>query len=101
MRQRKTVKIRLTPEQERTLTMWASAATSEQRMAQRARVILASAQGKRLPEVSAASRLSPQNCSKWRRRFAEAGLDGLKDAPRSGKPPTVPAETKLAVISLA
>ena len=46
-----TVKIELMPEEEQTLSMWAKAGTTEQRMAQRAKVILLSAQGLRLPHV--------------------------------------------------
>jgi transposase len=34
---------------------------------------------------------------KWMRRFDTYGLDGLKDQPRSGRPPEVPEETMLRI----
>ena len=46
-----TVRIELTIEEVQTLTMLSKAGTTEQRLVQRARVILASAQGLDLPEV--------------------------------------------------
>ena len=38
---------------------------------------------------------------KWRRRFAEGRLAGLKDAPRSGRPPAFTAADRAEVIALA
>ena len=80
-----TVRIELTTEEKQTLTMWSKAGTTEQRLAQRALVILASAQGLDLPEVCRQSGLSRQNCSKWRTRFVAERLPGLQDRPRSGR----------------
>lgn len=34
---------------------------------------------------------------KWLKRFDEYGLDGLKDRPRSGRPPEVPEKTMLKI----
>jgi transposase len=36
---------------------------------------------------------------RWRSRFAEHGLAGLDDAPRSGKPPQVPEVSQLGLSS--
>jgi len=96
-----TVKIELTPEEEQTLTMWAKAGTTEQRMAQRAKVILLSAQGLRLPDVVQGSGLSRQNCSKWRMRFLSQRLKGLEDQPRRGRPLGIGPEVRLKVTALA
>jgi transposase len=38
---------------------------------------------------------------KWRRRFADVGLAGLKDAPRSGRPPVFTAADRAEAIALA
>ena len=35
---------------------------------------------------------------KWLRRFDKEGLEGLKNKPRSGRPPDVPQEKKLSKI---
>lgn len=53
----------------------------------RSRIVLAAAAG--VPNQQIASDLGvPQvTVGKWRRSFAELGLDGLHDAPRSGRPP--------------
>jgi len=73
-------------EDEVTLRMWAASRKGERRLCERAQVILLSAEGKALTAISAATGLSPQAASKWRRRYLEAGLDGLADLPRSGRP---------------
>jgi len=74
------------PEDEVMLSMWAASRKGERRLCERAQVILLSAGGKLLTAISAATGLSPQAVSKWRRRYLEAGLDGLADLPRSGRP---------------
>jgi len=96
-----TVRIELTTEEEQTLTMWSKAGTTEQRLAQRARVILASAQGQDLREVVHQSGLSRQNCSKWRARFVAERLPGLQDRPRAGRSLTISPELRLKVTALA
>lgn len=95
------VKITLTKEEKQTLTMWSKAGTTEQRLAQRARVILASAQGLDLQEVACHSGLSRQNCSKWRARFEAKRLAGLQDRPRSGRSLSISPELRLKVMALA
>jgi transposase len=93
--------IALTDDERRTLTMWARATTTEKRYAQRAQVILSSAEGIPLPEISKKSGLSRQNCTRWRMRFLKERMDGLKDLPRKGRPPTIAPETKTKVTKLA
>jgi len=53
---------------------------------QRARIVLYAADG--LPDTEIAARLdtTPGIVGKWRRRFAEQRLDGLKDKQRAGRP---------------
>jgi len=80
--------ITLTAEEQQTLEMWAGARKGERRLVERAQVVLLSAQGLPLREVSRRSGLSPQNCSKWRKRFSLQRLAGLKDRSRSGRPPS-------------
>ena len=60
-----------------------------QALAQRARIVLACAEGLDNKVVAARQRVTPQMISKWRARFVEYRLDGLMDAPRSGAPRTI------------
>ena len=67
-----------------TLENWVRATTTEQRLAFRARIVLAAAEG--ATSIDIAQRLSarPATVSKWRIRFAEGGLKGLMDKARPG-----------------
>ena len=78
--------VALTSEQRATLRSWLAAGKTERRLAFRAQIILAVAEG--LSNEAAAGRLAtrPATVSKWRGRFARHGLAGVADAPRSGKP---------------
>lgn len=57
-----------------------------QSLAQRAKIIVLSAQGKTVEAVSEETGVSSRSIYKWRRRFKAAGLDGLRDSPRPGQP---------------
>ena len=46
-------------------------------------------------------RVCPDTVRKWRRRFAVGRLSGLKDAPRSGRPPVFTAADRAEVVALA
>lgn len=60
-----------------------------QALALRARIVLGCAEGKQNKEVAARLQVDQGTVGKWRRRFAEQRLDGLRDEPRSGAPRTV------------
>lgn len=72
----------------------------EARMVERARIILACLDGKEIQQVARATGASIPTVSKWRRRFAQAGLPGLRDRPRSGKPATYDAAFRDRVLGL-
>lgn len=55
-------------------------------MAERARIVLACLRGSRNDEVAREIGVRPNTVGVWRRRFAERGIAGLRDEPRSGKP---------------
>jgi len=46
-------------------------------------------------------RISQDTVRKWRGRFADRGLEGLGDLPRSGRPRQISAEVRAAVVALA
>jgi transposase len=56
-------------------------------MAERARIVLAALSGKRNDQIACQLGVGPNAVGCWRRRFAASGIEGLKDAPRPGKPP--------------
>ena len=60
-----------------------------QALARRARIVLACAEGMENQQVAATLKLDKDTVSKWRRRFVEHRLEGLRDAPRSGAPRTI------------
>ena len=95
----KTAELALTSEQRATLRSWLAAGKTEQRVAFRAQIILAVAEG--LSNKAAAARLAtrPATVSKWRGRFARYGLAGVADAPRSGKPRHYEAEHRRRIIA--
>jgi len=59
---------------------------SEARAVERARIILASLEGKEIQQVARELKVSVPTVSKWRQRFSLGGLRGLNDQPRPGKP---------------
>lgn len=60
--------------------------TSEVRMAERAKIVLACIEGNRNDEVARDLGVRPNTVGLWRRRFADCGIAGLSDKHRSGKP---------------
>jgi len=61
--------------------------STPQGLAQRGRIVLAAGAGRSNQQIAAALRMPEVTVSKWRRGFAARGLEGLRDAPRSGRPP--------------
>jgi transposase len=53
---------------------------------QRARIVLYAAEGLHDIEIAARLDTSPGLVGRWRRRFAELRLEGLKDKPHAGRP---------------
>jgi transposase len=61
--------------------------TEPKRRVDRARIILGCLSGEPQAQIAKRFGTRPNTVSKWRIRFARLGLQGLADAPRSGKPP--------------
>src|SRR5215475_10008046 len=57
-----------------------------QGLVQRSRIVLAAAAGKSNQQIAGELHLPEVTVGKWRRSFAQQGLPGLDDAPRSGRP---------------
>ena len=79
----------------------ARSSKAEKRLVERARIILCWYQGKSFVETQQELKVSEVVINKWRQRFIKQRLEGLTDAPRSGKPPIFSAARKASVIELA
>lgn len=93
-------RIHLSEEEESTLREWTRRGTGEQRLADRARVILLSHEGMTVEKIAEHLHTRPARVSKWRQRFAGGRLNALSDAARPGKPHTYTEETERRVLRL-
>ena len=60
--------------------------STPQGVVQRSRIVLAAAAGKSNQQIAGELHMPEVTVGKWRRSFAQQGLQGLEDAPRSGRP---------------
>lgn len=95
----KATEIELTVEERATLERWVRASSTEQRLAQRARFILAAAEGDTTTVIAERAGVRPGTVSKWRTRFAQERIAGLQDAPRSGAPASYGPETEEQILA--
>jgi transposase len=87
--------------EEAVLVARARSVRSEYRDRLRAQIVLAAAAGKTSAAIAVEVGVHVDTVRKWRRRFAAVRLPGLKDAPRSGRPPVFTAADRAEVIALA
>lgn len=91
----------LTAEDQAELERRVRAATSTQRAAIRARIILCCAEGERADQVARRLGISPRRVERWRARFVRQGLAGLEDRPRPGPRRRFETVTRMELIALA
>ena len=77
--------VSLSGEDRMVLEGWVRASTTEQRLAQRGRIVLAAADGMATEHIARRYGVRPATVSKWRTRFAARGVTGLQDAARPGR----------------
>jgi transposase len=92
--------IRLTEEERGTLEQWTRRGKSEQRLVERAKIILLAHEGRTNQQIADALKTRTARVSKWRQRFGAHRLVGLNDAGRSGKPATYGLSTEKRVLAL-
>lgn len=73
-------------------------ATSTRRDIFRAQIIVDAASGVSNEAIAAARHTRPATVSKWRNRFLKRRLEGLRDAPRSGKPARYDARAEQRIL---
>jgi transposase len=77
------------------------ATTAPVRLVERARIILRSVAGLSVPVIAAQIAVSEETARHWIKRFNAAGLAGLDDAPRAGRPPIYTGDEQSRVIAKA
>ena len=91
----------LTPEEQASVRRLAHSRTEPARRVERARIIWLASRGQRVPAIAAELRLSQATVRQWLKRFQTHGLEGLRDQPRAGRPPTYTPEEVGEVIALS
>ena len=93
------VVITLSDAERRELEGLARRRKTAQGLARRARIVLAAADGLENKAIVERVGADANTVGKWRRRFAERGLDGLYDEPRPGAPRKIGDEQIAEVIA--
>jgi transposase len=89
----------LTDAERSELTALAARPKTAQALAQRARIILACAEGLENKAISQQLGVHAMTVGKWRRRFLDQRVEGLRDEPRPGTPRTIDDARIEAVIT--
>jgi transposase len=91
----------LSVDDERVLRKVVATHTSSQRGVLRANIVLLSSEGLRNYEVANLLGVTCNTVSKWRYRYHEMGLQGLRDSPRCGTPPTYTEADIIEIVKAA
>ncbi len=91
----------LTDEEQATVERLAYSRTAPARQVERARIIWHASRGEDVARIAEQLRLAAHTVRVWIHRFQAAGLDGLADRARAGRPPTYAPEQVASVIATA
>jgi transposase len=86
--------VQLSAEARSALDKFVHSSSTPQSLALRSRIVLAAADGSNNQQIAAALKIPPVTVGKWRQSFAVHGIEGLRDAPRSGRPPKHAADIR-------
>jgi transposase len=84
-----TGQVQLRDEDRERLLSWTRSSSIKAGLALRARIVLAAADGERTSVICERLGVTRPTVSQWKKRYVSAGIEGLDDAPRSGRPKTV------------
>ena len=84
---RRAVPVQIDSETRNTLNQFIRSTSTPQSLALRSRIVLAAADGSSNRHIASALKIPAITVGKWRRSFTVDGIEGLRDAPRSGRPP--------------
>lgn len=94
------ISVSLSDDERTSLESWLRSPKTEQRLAFRARVVLAAAAGEGSASIARREGVRLTTVSTWRRRFSEQGIAGLQDERRSGRPKSYGAEAERRILAL-
>lgn len=89
----------LPPADRAVVEAWLRAPSTPQKLAVRAKIVLASAAGESVRSIAARLETSQMSVCRWRDRYRVEGLDGLKTKPRAGRPPRITEEIEAKVVA--
>jgi transposase len=92
--------VRLTPEERAVLEARCRAPTTPQRDVRRAQIVLLAARGQSTRSIARNVGVRPRVVSMWRNRFADHGMEGLKNRPHPGKKPIYGQATNKRILAL-
>lgn len=91
----KAAPLTVAPADREELQRWLRAGTTRQNLATRARIVLLSSEGLSIDAIALKLTISRPTVYKWRGRYHELGLAGLRDQQRTGRPRKMtPAKAK-------
>jgi transposase len=91
----------LTEEEQAAVERLAHSRTAPARQVERARIIWRASRGEDVARIAEQLRLTAHTVRVWIHRFQAAGLDGLADQARTGRPPTYAPEQVAIVVATA
>ena len=91
-------RIELSSEERRILEGWVRGSSTEQRLVERAHIVLLAGEGVSNQEIARRLGLVRQTAAKWRERFRTGRLEALSDALRPGRPLLYGHDDRLAIV---
>ena len=76
----------VSPEDRRELQRWLRSSTTKKRLAERARIVLLSTEGRSAVDIAEQVGVVEMTVIRWRKRYREGGLAALDDRERPGQP---------------
>ncbi len=92
-------KIEVSEEDRDILTKWKRSPTMPQKLARRADIILAAAEGLNNRAIAEKGFGSEQTICLWRKRYAEHGIEGLQDEPKPGRPRIISQDKTAEIVA--
>jgi transposase len=92
--------VRLSNKDRKVLEACCRSPVTLQRDLKRARIVLLAAAGRSTRSIAKEVGVQPRIVSLWRHRYADHGLEGLKDKPRPGKQPIYTKATDKRILKL-